>query len=269
MDGDRRGSEPLLSRVAGPALRRFFRLYEWLRTADRAGEAPAAPDGLPIPPATLRFRVAGTPDVEPFLDGGRLAARTVRELLAASGRPIEQCRAVLDFGCGCGRVLRQWRDLAGTAVFGTDLDPGLIEWCRAHLLFASVAVNLAEPPAPFDAARFDAIYAFSVLTHMPASLQKRWLDEFRRILAPGGLLIFSTHGSYYLPRLGKEERQRFLNGELVVRFAPAAGSNLCNTYHPEAFVRRELAPGWDVAAFQAEGALGNPRQDAWVFRRSG
>jgi hypothetical protein len=86
-------------------------------------------------------------------------------------------------------------------------------------------------------------------------------------LKPGGLLIFSIHGSYYLPRLNDQERQQFLDGQLVVRFASAAGSNLCNTYHPEVFVRRELAHGWSVGAFVPEGARGNPRQDAWVFRR--
>lgn len=33
-----------------------------------------------------------------------------------------------------------------------------------------------------------------------------------RILKPGGLLIFSTHGSYYLPRLRGDDRRRFRMG---------------------------------------------------------
>jgi SAM-dependent methyltransferase len=256
-------------------LRQSFRLYESLRTFDRnirnrnrRYSSDVVPDGLPLPPATLRVRVAGTADIESFLDGGQKAARTVRDLLIAGGRPIEQCRALLDFGCGCGRVLREWKNLPGTAVYGTDLNPELIDWCRAQLPFARASVNSEEPPTQFSDEQFDAVYAFSVLTHMLADAQKAWLREFRRILKPGGLLIFSTHGSYYLPRLGKEQRERFLEGKLVVRFASAAGSNLCNTYHPETFVRRELAAGWDVAAFAPEGARGNPLQDAWVFRRT-
>ena len=259
--------------IAGLASQRLFRLYEWWKTFDREirnrnrrYEANIAPDGLPLPPATLRVRVSGTADIESFLDGGQRAAETVRELLAAGGKPIERCRDILDFGCGCGRVLRQWQHLTA-AVYGTDLNAELVQWCRDQLPFASVSVNSAEPPTSFEDERFDAVYAFSVFTHMPAAVQKRWLDEFRRILRPGGLLIFSTHGSYYLPRLSNEERQRFLDGKLVVRFEAAAGSNLCNAYHPEIFVRGELSPGWDVIAFHPEGAHGNPRQDAWVFRR--
>lgn len=255
-------------------LRRCFSVYEWLKTFEpgirarnRTYSANVVPDGVPLPPATLRVQVAGTADIESFLDGGQRAAQTVRELLAASGRQMEQCDAILDFGCGCGRVLRQFNNLKTTSLYGTDMNAELIEWCRERLPFASVSVNSAEPPTSFTNERFDAIYAFSVFTHMPADLQRRWLQEFRRILKPGGLLIFSTHGSYYVPHLGKQDRGRFLDGKLVVRFASAAGSNLCSTYHPETFVRRELAAGWDIAVFRPEGARGNPRQDAWVFRR--
>ena len=262
----------MIAALSGSALRQLFRLYERLKTLDRRVHgrnqryASAAPDGLPLPPATLRVRVAGTADIESFLDGGQKAAQAVSDLLAAGGRPIGQCRAILDFGCGCGRVLRQWKDLRGTALHGTDINPELVEWCREHLSFASMSVNRAEPPSSFAAGSFAAVYAFSIFTHMPAALQKQWLAEFRRILEPGGLLIFSTHGDYYLPRLATDERERFARGELVVRFQSVPGSNLCSTYHPEAFVRNELASGWEIAAFVPEGARGNPRQDAWVFR---
>jgi SAM-dependent methyltransferase len=257
-----------VSGIAGRALRQLFRLYESLRGLSSRPEPATAPDGLPLPPRPLRFRVAGTADIVPFLQGGELAADTVRDLLAAGGRPIEQCAAILDFGCGCGRVLRRWSNLTNTAVYGTDLNPALVAWCQEQLKFASVSVNSPEPPTAYADGQFDAIYAFSVFTHMPADSQRRWLNEFRRILKPGGLLIFSTHGSYYLSRLRESERNQYLKGQMVVRFASASGSNLCNTFHPETFVRRELATGWNVASFTPEGARGNPRQDAWTLQSS-
>lgn len=254
--------------MIGGALKGLFRVYERLRSLESSGDAnEVAAGGLPLPPTELRFRVAGTPAVTPFIDGGEKAAATVRELLARAGRPIEECRAVLDFGCGCGRVLRHWNDIPEGRMHGCDLDAELVGWCDAHLDFARVSVNPAEPPTAFADQSFDAVYAFSVLTHTAGDLQRRWVEEFRRILAKDGVLIFSTHGEHYMPRLNRDERARFEGGELVVRFASAAGSNLCNAYHPESFVRRELAAGWQVVAFAPEGARGNPRQDAWVFRR--
>jgi SAM-dependent methyltransferase len=252
--------------ISSWVLRHCFRLYERSKSFD-GGSSERAKDGLPLPPPMLRVQVAGTSDIAAFLEGGQLAVGTVRELLAECGSPIEASHVVLDFGCGCGRVLRHWKDLSEATLYGTDMNRELVQWCDEHLPFATVTVNSVEPPTSFGDEFFDAVYAFSIFTHMPAEAQKGWLEEFRRILKPGGLLVFSTHGSYYKPRLRDGERRRFDEGSLVVRFESAAGSNLCNAYHPEAFVGSELARGWEIAAFRPEGARGNPRQDAWVFRR--
>lgn len=252
--------------VSGWILRRCFGLYERAKSLNEQSPQLGS-DNLPLPPPTLRMRVVGAAQAGAFLHSGQLAADTVRELLAANRLPIEQCGAILDFGCGCGRVLRHWKDVAGPELYGTDFNPELAGWCKAHLQLAKVSVNALEPPTAFRNAQFDAIYAFSVFTHIPGDVQKRWLDEFRRILRANGLLIFSTHGSYYLPKLRDGERREFERGQPVVRFGSAAGSNLCTAFHPESFVRRELTRGWEIADYVAEGARGNPRQDAWVFRR--
>src|SRR5262249_7053140 len=43
---------------------------------------------------------------------------------------------------------------------------------------------------------FDIILGYSVFTHFTAKAQGVWLDELRRILAPGGLLLASIHGPF-------------------------------------------------------------------------
>ena len=118
----------------------------------------------------------------------------------------------------------------------------------------------------YPSGKFDVIYAFSVLTHMPADLQGAWMAEFARILSPSGHLIFSTHGQYYRDRLSGEEKKKFDSGELVVRHVGARGTNYCNSFHPESWVRRALLRDWEVAAFVACGARGNPMQDVWMVR---
>ena len=71
----------------------------------------AAPDDLPIPPADLRFTVAGTTDISWFLEGGARAASSIADAVARAGSSIAELDSILDFGCGCGRVLRHWRRL--------------------------------------------------------------------------------------------------------------------------------------------------------------
>ena len=48
-----------------------------------------APDGLPLPPASLRIRVVGTTDVAWFLERGCILERAIREALLRAGAPLE------------------------------------------------------------------------------------------------------------------------------------------------------------------------------------
>jgi SAM-dependent methyltransferase len=249
--------------LLGPA----YRTYERASSL-RAGAPPArADDGLPVPPPSLIVRVAGTPDVEWFLRGGRLAAGSIRAALWRQGRRIEELGAVLDFGCGCGRVTRNWLALRDTDVFGSDMNEDAVEWCRRNLPFATFEPNGLAPPLAFDTASFDLVYALSVFTHLPEELQLLWMRELERVLRPGALLLLSAHGEHYVPRLTAEERERYARGEVVVRWEEVAGTNLCTAFHPPEYVRERLAAAFEPLDFVAEGAKGNPHQDLFVFRR--
>jgi SAM-dependent methyltransferase len=218
-------------------------------------------DGPPLPPRRLMVRVAGTADADWFLRSGRAAYDAI-----AANVPVQEIDAVLDFGCGCGRVLRYWQGHPGTAT-GSDRDAGAVEWCRSHLPFARVDRNGLAPPLAYDDDSFDLVYALSVFTHLTDELQTAWRDELRRVLRPGGRLLLTTHGRSYLPRLEGAERELFERGELVVRWGDLPGSNLCSAYHPESYLRETLVQGFELATIEPEGARGNPTQDLIVLRR--
>jgi SAM-dependent methyltransferase len=237
-----------------------------LRELVPGSSPPAAPDGLPLPPGRLRAMVAGTADVGWFLRSGARDAEAITGLLEEAGTELSRVDSMLDFGCGCGRIARHWRTLEHVAFEGVDRNPRLIAWCRENLPFGRFAVNELEPPLEHAASSFDVVYAFSVFTHFPEPLQKAWLAELRRVLRPGGHLLFTTHGERDLGALAPSERARFRAGEMIVRYGSVAGSNACTAYHPVEYVRRHLTDGFEVAAFFKAGKPG-PFQDVHVLRR--
>jgi SAM-dependent methyltransferase len=181
----------------------------------------------------LRFRVGGDLDLDRFLDTGRRAAAAIRDSIELRGD-------VLDFGCGCGRILH-WliRDCPEARLFGVDVDPDAIAWCRSNLQ-ARFAVNAPQPPLGFPDASFDTIYAVSVLTHLDEPLQHAWIQEWRRILRPGGSLLVTYHG------------------ELTWNILPAPDAALVRA---EGFLfcrstkLRGICPDWYHTAFQSESWL--------------
>lgn len=250
-----------------------FRVWELLRATDlrarlrnRRVRALAARE-LPLPPERLIVLVAGSPDLGWFVEGGKRAMESIRGALERNGAKLEDMQAVLDFGCGCGRVLRHCAGLQGPSLFGCDYNPELIAWSRRNLPFASFAVNDITPPLGWPDDSFDLVWALSVFTHLPEALQQHWLSELRRVLRPGGYILLTTQGAAYEASLSSEERAAFQRGKLVVRAAGAPGTNLCSAFHPEQYIRERLAPGFDLLEFVPEGASGNPHQDQILLRK--
>jgi ubiquinone/menaquinone biosynthesis C-methylase UbiE len=235
-----------------------------------------APDGLPIPPARLVSLVQGTENVQEFLTDGRDTALEVMRVLTANGVEIGKLRTILDFGCGCGRVLRHVHAITGAQLYGTDYNPQAIDWCRRKLTFAQFEVNGLAPPLLYEKEQFDLIYALSVFTHLPESLQLAWMVELSRVLKPHGYMLMTTHGECFLPHMREEEQKSFRSGRLVVREAGSAGSNPFFTAHPFEYMKTHLPPDLAIVGFVPETRRkGEPPsrlcwQDGYVLaKRSG
>jgi SAM-dependent methyltransferase len=251
--------------LARPAVRGYELM---LAARSRFRRDVKAADGLPLPPARLRAQVGPLhADADFFLRSGRHNADLIRDVLREDGSSIEEVDALLDWGCGCGRVLRHWSDLPRTRVLGCDITPKMVEWCQEHLPFAETTVNDLSPPLPYGEATFDLVYAFSVMTHLSKDLQQVWMQECRRVLKPGGYVLFSTLGEYFVSRdrLTEEERSSFAGGNLVVLYETSPGTSLCSAYHPPEYVGRELAGDLDVVTFRA--AADDGRHDIHVLRK--
>lgn len=222
---------------------------------------------LPLPPGRLLYFSTTSRNLRWFLESGEHTARAIKDSLASIGRPLESFRRVLDFGCGCGRVLRQWVDVKGPQFLGSDYNPLSVAWVAENLPHATVRMNALRPPLQFDGASVDFVYAISVFTHWPAEMQQPWLNELHRVLEPGGVLLLTLDGDNY-SRLRGSEKVAFDKGELVVNDGGYAGTNLCAAYHPAAWVREHFADGTRFRELShiPGGGLG-ANQDLWLLER--
>jgi SAM-dependent methyltransferase len=221
---------------------------------------------VPIPSAGLRFLVVGESDPDRFLHSGKRGAQLVADLMARHGHGLDRVGKVLDLGCGCGRVIRHLRGCGVEALHGCDCNAKAIAWCQRFLDFATFHVNGLEPPLPYPDGMFGLIYAYSLFTHLPERLQLLWMEEIRRLLAPGGYLLMTVHGRRFIASRSPAERAAFHRGDLVVVADRLAGSNSCAVFHPERYVREVLAREFEVVDRIADAAEACGLQDVYLLK---
>ncbi len=100
---------------------------------------------------------------------------------------------VLDLGCGAGRLLG-YLLLLGADAHGVDISPQMVAHCRRRFPGTDVRVgDLADVKASIDGP-FDAVLMSDNLIDVFDDAQRRRvLADLRELLAPGGLLVFSSH----------------------------------------------------------------------------
>jgi SAM-dependent methyltransferase len=226
-----------------------------------------APDGLPLPPPEMMALTTGGYDPESFYQSGLEVAENAKTVLGRNDLSMDSFRSILDFGCGCARVLRHWKDVDGE-VRGADYNPYMVDWCRGNLAFAkSFERTHAGRRLSYEDDTFDFIFAFSVFTHLDQEAHDFWLDELRRILSPQGILLVTVHGSEYADRVGPDDRASYEAGELLIKNAAFSGSSSCAVYHPERYIRERLPEKFDLTLVDL--APGMMRiQDGVVLQKS-
>ena len=147
-------------------------------------------NNLPLPPAELRLHVGMRTSAINFLAQGSNSSERVLEVF---GRNPE--KPMLDWGCGTGRTLRWLMTYPAwlAQYHGCDVDTAAISWLKENGL-RNVAVCNDDPPLPYPDAMFGGVFAYSVLTHIPAEKHRVWYEELRRVLEPGGLAYLTTQG---------------------------------------------------------------------------
>ena len=176
---------------------------------------------------------------------GRAVLLNWFEVLERHSFNLRTMGAVLDFGCGTGRLLQHFRHIDGLRRVGTDANPRMTEWCSRHLDGIETHNNRLEPPLDFaEEESFDLVYAFSVFTHIPIHLQEPWLAELRRVLRPGGFLLCTVAGSWLLSMFLKPEDRADLDAKGYLQYSSQDSAASLST--------QVGGSGWDIYQSRAE-----------------
>ena len=105
----------------------------------------------------------------------------------------------LDFGAGWGRISRFFlRDFERGDMAGVDVDESMVSFCNDSFIPGGYFSIAAGGGLPFADAAFKLVTAYSVFTHLPEPLFRRWLSELLRVTAPGGLIAFTVEPERFL-----------------------------------------------------------------------
>lgn len=119
---------------------------------------------------------SGEADLQPAIDIG--------------GLTVGRDRAVLDIGCGIGRITHALGLRFGQAV-GIDIAPSLIAEANRCRTLPNIQFEQTDCTIrPTCRTSFDSIFSYEVLYYVPPELFVRYLHEAYELLQPGGEFVF-------------------------------------------------------------------------------
>ncbi len=232
---------------------------------------PAREPDLPSP-AQIE-RVIGTGALQAFLLGGATIVKRFEQLLLERfERPLASFEAILDWGCGAGRVSR-YLSLLAPSVTGIDIDADNIAGCARTLPGARFLQVPLMPATALPDAAFDLVLGLSVLTHLDEPVQDAWLQELRRITRPHALLLLSVEGLAQMALYGtppawrlETHRKGILNAgaNTQLQAVVADTSYYRNVMHSPDYILARWSAWFDVLDIIG-GVAGN--QDVVLLRR--
>jgi SAM-dependent methyltransferase len=200
-------------------------------------------------------------------DGWRTMAELVL-LLEQVEHPLLRVRSFLEFASGHGRFTRHLvKALGAQRVAVSDVVADSVAFAREAFQVEGF-VSAAVPEDVAWSGQHDVVFVLSLFSHLPASTWSRWLRRIYGMVAPGGVLVFTTHGAEAVRKQGVA-----LDAEGYF-FTPSSESNVIDgqeygtAFTSDAYVRARIAehlPGARLLQFAPQHFWHH--QDAFVVQR--
>ena len=157
-------------------------------------------------------------------------ARGMRDamvVLLKKSLPTERPLRVLDAGCGTGYILNYVKEnytLAHDPV-GIDLSMHGLQFCRQRGLTSLALGSVVD--LPFREKSFDLIICLDTIQHVfPKGADQHTMNEFFRLLKPGGVLYLRTNSALGHPPLSGVDAEQYRRYHLKTIREMAAEANL-------------------------------------------
>lgn len=136
---------------------------------------------------------------------------------------------MLDLGVGAGRTAWHFAPRVKTYL-GLDYARTMIERCKQDLPGYAFVVGDASRLDLADGSYDLVLFSYNGIDHLEPEDRQRALREMKRVLRPGGLMVFSSHNSNFLPVIVERFRFRFHAGlrETLRSLKWALVFNVCN-----------------------------------------
>ena len=202
-----------------------------------------------------------------FADGWRTLSELML-LLEAVDKPLLRTASVLEFASGHGRFTRHLvKALGAERVTVSDIVVDAVDFSQQTFGvkgFASASV----PEQVRWPQQYELVFVLSLFSHLPRSTWTRWLQVLRDAVAPGGLLVFSTHG------MKAADFDSVKLDDEGFFFAPSSESNAIDAneygtaFTSERFVLDRIAETWGGDALRHRSLVHFwNHQDAYVLQR--
>jgi len=204
------------------------------------------------PPAHLQERVGGTRD---FQSMGTQVASLIMSCVSKY-KSVTAARRILDWGCGCGRVIGEMMKFVSPATLtGCDIDTEAIAWNKGHIPGPTFDRIDPYPPTAYSTGTFDLIYGISVMTHLDEQTQLSWLQELSRIASPGGIVALTVIGENLRKANMPTELAKTFRETGFASFIPSYSRMLApfsnegyyrETYHSFAYIEKTWREFFDI-----------------------
>lgn len=179
-----RNLKTLAKRTVEPALYRLFPRYAFYRARRNWNQAALFRQCE----VTATFDAG---DWDTYWTSGWRDLRLLLEVARSAG-PLGSEFAV-ELGCGLGRLTKPLAEHF-QAVLGVDIAVEMLRRAREQAAAPNIAYELvgSDSTLPLPDSVADLAIAWTVFRHMAKSTFETYLDELRRVLKPGGSLVFEA-----------------------------------------------------------------------------